>query len=89
VFGHGSFVWMLQTDVPVYPGLSGMPGLPNVDLTTFAGHTVRAWSLKSQEVLHRPKETGNFPRGEAHRQQPADAIEGRTLGRPGSPLSPG
>jgi hypothetical protein len=42
---------MLQTDVLVMlldPDFS----LPNVNLTTFAGYAVHAWSLESQVILH-------------------------------------
>jgi hypothetical protein len=45
-----------------------MAGLPNVCLIIFTGHTVDAWSLESQVILHRPNENGNLPRAEAHRQ---------------------
>jgi hypothetical protein len=63
------------------PGLDGMASLPNVDLTTLARYTVHAWSRKSQIILHRSKETGNLPRGEAQRfyvpgEDLGDAIEG-------------
>lgn len=52
---------MLQTYVPVVlldTGLSGTAGLRSIDLTTFAEHSVHAWSLESQ-VDHRPKEIFN------------------------------
>jgi hypothetical protein len=67
VFGHGSFVWMLQTDVALVllePGLDGTAGLHNVDLTTFTGHAVHAWNLESKVVLHRPKETASLVIGD-------------------------
>jgi hypothetical protein len=41
VFGHGRFVWMLQTNVALVlldPGLDGTAGLTDVDLTTLAGY---------------------------------------------------
>jgi hypothetical protein len=84
VFSHGQFIWMLQTDVPVVlldPGFNGTADLPNVDLTTFAGYAVHAWSLESQVILHSLKESGIFIGGRAHRlvvvpgQHMADAIE--------------
>jgi hypothetical protein len=34
------------------PGLDGTAGMPNVDLTTLAGHTVHTRSLQSQVTLH-------------------------------------
>jgi hypothetical protein len=74
---------MLQTNVLVVlldPGFNEMASLPNVILTTFAGHAVHAWNLESQVVLHRPKEASNLLWWEAHRlyvgQHPADAIVG-------------
>jgi hypothetical protein len=50
-------------DVPLVlldPGHSRIASLPNVDLTTFTGHTVHAWNLESTVILHRLKETGIF-----------------------------
>jgi hypothetical protein len=50
---------MLQMDVALVlldPGLDGMAGLTNVDLTTLAGHAAHARSLGSQVTLHRLKE---------------------------------
>jgi hypothetical protein len=50
-------------------------------LTTFTGHTVCAWNLESQDILHRLKENGNLLWWEAHRleffpgQHCTDAIE--------------
>jgi hypothetical protein len=41
MFGNGRFICVLQTNVPLVlldSDLSGMAGLPSVDLTTFAGH---------------------------------------------------
>jgi hypothetical protein len=77
---------MSQMYVPVVfleLGINGTASLPNVNLTTFAGYAVHAWNFQSQVVFHRPKETSNFPRREAHRldvvpgQHTADAIESR------------
>jgi hypothetical protein len=56
---------MIQTDVLVmllHPGRNGTADLPNrpIDMTTFAGQAVHAWSLESQSVLHGPKETGRL-----------------------------
>jgi hypothetical protein len=45
------------------PGLDGTAGLPDVDLTTLAGHAVHTRSLESQVILHRSKETGDLLRG--------------------------
>jgi hypothetical protein len=42
------------------PGLDGTADLPDVDLTTFAGHAVYTRSFESQVILHRPKETGEL-----------------------------
>jgi hypothetical protein len=85
VFGHSQFIWMLQTNVLVVlldHVFNGTASLPNVNLTTFAGHTVHwqirqavcslkrissEWSLEYQVILHRPKEAGNLPWCEAHR----------------------
>jgi hypothetical protein len=83
MFSQGRFVWLLQTDVPLMlldPGLDGMAGLPNVDLTTLTGHTVHARRLESQVTLHRLQEVGDI-QGYAHRldvmtgYQTADVIE--------------
>jgi hypothetical protein len=49
--------------VLLYPGLNGTAGLPDVDLTTLAGHAVHTRSLESQVILHRPKETGDRLQG--------------------------
>jgi hypothetical protein len=63
------------------PGINLKASLPNVNLTTFAGYAVNAWSFQSQVILHGPKETSNFPRREAHRldvlpgEHTANAIE--------------
>jgi hypothetical protein len=63
------------------PGINGTASMPNVNLTTFAGFSVHTWSFQSQVVLHRLKETSNFPWQEAHRlddvpgQHTADTIE--------------
>jgi hypothetical protein len=41
---------MIQTNVPVVfldPGINGTAGLPNVNLTTFAGYAVHAWFIVS------------------------------------------
>jgi hypothetical protein len=68
MFSYGRFVWMSQTNVPVVlldPGINGIAILPNVNLTTFAGYAVHAWSFQSQVILHWPKETSNFPGKEA------------------------
>lgn len=46
--------------------LSGSDGLPDVSLTTLAGHAVHTGSLKYQVVLQTPKKSGD-PRGQAHR----------------------
>jgi hypothetical protein len=46
VFGHGRYIWMLQTDVPLV--LTGIAVLPNVGLSTFAGHAVYARILEFQ-----------------------------------------
>jgi hypothetical protein len=82
VFSYCRFVWMGQTNVPVVldPGINGTASLPNVNLTTFAGYAVHAWSFQSQVIFHGPKEISNFPRRKAHRldvpgQHTADAIE--------------
>jgi hypothetical protein len=81
VFGYGGFIWMSQTNVPVVllePCINEMNSLPNVNVTTFAGYAVHAWSFEA----HLPKEGGNLPRWEAHRldvlpgQHAADAVEG-------------
>jgi hypothetical protein len=75
---------MSQTNVPVVlldPGVNETASLPNVNLTTFAGCAVHAWSFQSQIIRHGPKETSSFPRQEAHRlddvpgQHTADVIE--------------
>jgi hypothetical protein len=85
VFGYGRFVWMLQANVPVVlhdPGFNAMASMPSVNLTTFAGYTIHAWSFESQVILHRPKEASNLPQWEDHRlhfvpgQQLPDATEG-------------
>jgi hypothetical protein len=85
VFSYCRFLWMSQTNVSVVlldPGINGMVSLPNVNLTTFAGYVVHAWSFQFQVIFHGPKETSNFSRREAHRldvvpgQHTADAIEG-------------
>jgi hypothetical protein len=84
VFSYCRLVWMSQTNAPMVlldPGINGTASMPNVNLSTFAGFAVLAWSLQSQVILHRPKETSNFPRQEAHRfddvpgQHTADAVE--------------
>jgi hypothetical protein len=84
MFSYGRYVWMSQTNVPVVlldSGINGTASLPNVNLTTFAGYAVHAWNFQSQVILHRPKETSNFPRLEAHRldvvpgQHKADALK--------------
>jgi hypothetical protein len=65
VFGHGGFVWMFQTDVALVllnPGLNGTAGLPDLNLTTLAGHAVHSRSPEYQVILHRPKETGDLLR---------------------------
>jgi hypothetical protein len=70
VFGHGRFIWTLQTNVPVVlldPDVSGTAILPDVNLTTVTGYAVQTWSLESQAVLHRLKEASNLPQWEAHR----------------------
>jgi hypothetical protein len=65
------------------PGINGTACLPNVNLTTFAGYAVHAWSFQSQVIFHTPKKISNFPRWKAHRldvapgQHTADVIEGR------------
>jgi hypothetical protein len=62
-------------------GLSGTASLPNVVVITFAGHAVHTWSLKSQVIIHMPKEIGYLPGREANRldvvpgQHSVDAIE--------------
>jgi hypothetical protein len=84
MFSYCQLVWMSQTNVPVVllvPGINGTASLPSVNLTTFAWYAVHAWSFQSQVILHRPKETSNFPRWEAHRldvapgQHTADVME--------------
>jgi hypothetical protein len=48
VFASGLSFWLLQTDVVLVlldPVLDGMTGLPNVDLTSLAGHAVYIRSL--------------------------------------------
>jgi hypothetical protein len=86
VFSYCLLAWMSQKNVSVVlldPGINGTASLPNVNLTTFAGYAVHAWSFQSQVIFHGPKEIGNFPRRKAHRldvvpgQHTADAIEGR------------
>jgi hypothetical protein len=57
---------MLQMDVALVlldPRLNGTVGLPDIDLTTLAGHTVHTSSLEFQVILRRPKETGDLLRG--------------------------
>jgi hypothetical protein len=84
MFGYGRFVQMSQMNVLVvllYPGIIGMASLPNVNLITFAGYAVHAWSFQSQVILQGPKQTSNSPRRETHRldvprQHMADTIEG-------------
>jgi hypothetical protein len=84
MFGYGRFVQMSQMNVLVvllYPGITEMASLPNVNSITFAAYAVHAWSFQSQVVLHGPKQTSNFPRREIHRldvprQHMADTIEG-------------
>jgi hypothetical protein len=54
---------MLQMNVPVVlldPDLNGTTSLPYVNLTTFAGYAVHAWSFESQAVLKGPGETGKL-----------------------------
>jgi hypothetical protein len=61
-------LWLLQTNVLLVcldPGFNGTSSLPSVNLTTFAGYAVNAWSLESQVILHGLKETGNLPGGGA------------------------
>jgi len=43
-----------------------MPGLSNVDLTTFAGDTVNARCYQVKFILDGPKETGDLPRQKAY-----------------------
>jgi hypothetical protein len=85
VFSYCRLVWMSQTNVSVVlldPGINGTASLPNVNLTTFAGYAVHAWSFQSQVIFHGPQEISNFPRRNAHRldvvpgQHTVDAIEG-------------
>jgi hypothetical protein len=60
-----------------------LASLLNVNLTTFAGYAVHAWSFQYQVIFHGPKEISNFLWRKAHRldympgQHTADAIESR------------
>jgi hypothetical protein len=68
VLGQGRFVRMIQPDVLVVlldPGLSGMPGLPNVDLT-FAGDAVDSSCFQAKVILDELKETGDLPGQDAY-----------------------
>jgi hypothetical protein len=64
------------------PGINGTACLPNVNLITFTGYAVHAWSFQSQVIFRRPKKISNFPRWKAHRldvapgQHMTDVIEG-------------
>jgi hypothetical protein len=56
-------VWFLQMGVVLVfldPGLAGMAGLPNVDLTAFTGHAAHTRSLDFQVIFHRLKEAGDL-----------------------------
>jgi hypothetical protein len=61
------------------PGINGTASLPNVNLTTFAGYAVHAWSFQSQVIFHGPKETSNFPRQKAYR---LDVVPGQHTAQP-------
>jgi hypothetical protein len=86
MFGYCRLVWMSQANVPVMlldPGINGTASLPNVNLTTFTGYAVHAWSFQYQVVFHGQKETSNISQRKAHRldvvpgQHTAYAIESR------------
>jgi hypothetical protein len=88
VFSYRRLVWMSQTKVSVVlldsgiNGMASLASLPNVNLTTYAGYAVHAWSFQSEVIFHGPKEISSFPQRKAHRldavpgQHTADAIEG-------------
>jgi hypothetical protein len=70
MFSYCRLVCMGQTNVPVVfldPGMNGTASVPNVNLNTFAGYAVHAWSLQSHVIFHGPKEISNFPRRKARR----------------------
>jgi hypothetical protein len=53
VFGHGRFIWVLQTNVLVmllHPGFSGMAGLPTVSFTTFTGCAIHYGGVKNMKI---------------------------------------
>jgi len=72
---------MIQSDVLLDPGLSGMPSLSNVDLTMFAGDAVNTSCFEAKVILDRPKETDDLPRWRPtvlmvmSHQHPTDAVE--------------
>jgi hypothetical protein len=48
MFSYCRLVWMSQMNVPVVlldPTINGTASLPNVNLATFAGYAVHAWSF--------------------------------------------
>jgi hypothetical protein len=60
---------MIQPDVLVVlldPGLSGMPSLSSVDLTTFTRDAVNAKCFEAEVILNGLQETGDLPRWEAY-----------------------
>jgi hypothetical protein len=66
LFSAAVDVWLLQADVVLVlldPGLDETSGLPDVDLTSLVGHSVRTRSLEFQVNLHTPKEAGDLLRG--------------------------
>jgi hypothetical protein len=55
-------MWVVLLD----PGMNGTASLPNVNVTTFARYALHAWNFQFQVIFHGLKETGYFPRREAH-----------------------